>query len=128
MERRAAQTEVMLGPLQGHPQPHSEASGLGPPQLMALKQFRRSQGGRGSCSRTPPLRGLSSPASTSQKRHPGVPVTPTCPLTAQSGCRQSLPEPHTQNPRSQLWSLKPKLSLLPISHLVCLQMKKGLEW
>lgn len=51
MEQRAAQTEVMLGPLQGHPQPHSEASGLGPPQLMALKQFRRSQGGRGSCSR-----------------------------------------------------------------------------
>ncbi|XP_027457111.1 uncharacterized protein LOC113926439 isoform X2 [Zalophus californianus] len=80
---------------------------------------------KGGKSKTPPLRGLSSPASTSQKRHPGVPVTPTCPLTAQSGCRQSLPEPHTQNPRSQLWSLKPKLSLLPISHLVCLQDLPG---
>lgn len=51
MEQTAAQTEVLLGPLQGHPWPHSEGSGPGQPQPIALKQFRRSQGGRGRCSR-----------------------------------------------------------------------------
>ncbi|CAD7677878.1 unnamed protein product [Nyctereutes procyonoides] len=143
MEQTTAQTEVMLGPLQGHPWPHSEGSGPGQPQPIALKQFRRSQGGRGRCSRGGgrgesniattssfpsfpgmALRARSSPSSTSQKHHPGILVAPRCPLTAQSGpARATQAESH-----SQPWPLMTKLPLLPISDFRSLQERKGKTW
>lgn len=51
--REAAQTEVRPDSLKGLPQPHSEDPTSWPGQLrpVALKQFRRSQRGRGRCSR-----------------------------------------------------------------------------